>query len=66
MSRLMLVERIHMALDALEFDAGDWDQENRARHLLEQIKIAKRHLSAIQQEDLDAFYEQQKQEQSHV
>lgn len=37
---------IHLALDALNFDAGDWHQENIELHLQEQIALARKHLQA--------------------
>lgn len=33
-----------LALDALNFDAGNWNQESIERHLREQIELAKGHL----------------------
>lgn len=36
--------KIDLALGALDFNAGDWPAENRERHLLEQIALAKKHL----------------------
>lgn len=40
----VLKAKIDLALGALDFNAGDWPAENRERHLLEQIAVAKKHL----------------------
>lgn len=42
----ILQAKIDMALDALSFNAGDWPDENRERHLIEQIELAKNHLKS--------------------
>lgn len=39
-----LKAKIDLALGALDFNAGNWPTENRERHLLEQIALAKKHL----------------------
>ncbi len=36
-----------LALDALNFDAGDWKPESIERHLHEQIALARKHLQSI-------------------
>jgi predicted nucleic acid-binding Zn-ribbon protein len=35
---------LYLALDALDFDAGDWSDESIIRHLREQIELARKHL----------------------
>ncbi|SEQ48152.1 hypothetical protein SAMN03080615_01621 [Amphritea atlantica] len=36
-----------LAVDALNFDAGDWKPESIERHLREQIELARKHLQSI-------------------
>jgi len=46
-----------LALNALEFDAGEWEPKKQVRHLREQIQLAKKHLLKADTEDnkLDEF-----------
>lgn len=43
---LMQNDAIIRALDALNFDSGDWEPENVERHLREQINLAKKILES--------------------
>ena len=49
-----LMQQAHsfLALNALEFDAGEWEPKKQVRHLREQIELAKRHL--LKADTLDA------------
>lgn len=49
-----LTAKIDLALGALDFNAGDWPAENRERHLLEQIALAKKHLQTDLADDQQA------------
>jgi len=46
-----------LALNALEFDAGEWEPDKKIRHLREQIQLAKKHLLKADTSDseLDEF-----------
>lgn len=46
-----------LALDALEFDAGEWEPDKKIHHLREQIQLAKKHLLKADTSDseLDEF-----------
>lgn len=47
-TRLAQVEaRALLALDALNFDSGNWEQESIERHMREQIDLAKGHLQSV-------------------
>ena len=47
--------KIDLALDALNFDAGQWSDKSRERHLVEQIDLAKQHLRSHDQAALNAI-----------
>jgi hypothetical protein len=50
---------LYLALDALEFDAGDWKPESIERHQREQIALARKHLrNAFDQEAIERLTEQ--------
>jgi predicted nucleic acid-binding Zn-ribbon protein len=45
---------LYLALDAMDFDAGDWSDESIIRHLRERIELARKHLrNAFDQEALE-------------